>query len=316
VVVTNCTIAGNQAVSGGGLYNYSGLLNIVNSTIVQNTATYGGGVYNYSIFADFVNSTVAGNTASAAGGGIFNLAGSEARSRNTIIATNTAATSGPDFAGALTSRGFNLVGNISGAAISPAQDSDQVGSAAAPIEPLLGSLQYNGGTTPTMALLVDSPAIEQGHSSGSTTDQRGVVRPLDNPAIANVAGGDGADIGAFEYVAAAMDIDGNGGYAALTDGLLIVRYLLELTGTSLTSDAIGVGATRSAGDIEQRLDGIKPALDVDGNGTTDALTDGVMLTRYLSGLRGSSLTGGLIGPGASRTTPAQIEAYIQSLAPQ
>ena len=50
------------------------------------------------------------------------------------------------------------------------------------------------------------------------------------------------------------------------------------------------------------------------NGEADALTDGLMLIRYLFGLRGAALTAGAIGPGATRTG-AQIETYIQSLMP-
>src|SRR5579862_8157061 len=53
-------------------------------------------------------------------------------------------------------------------------------------------------------------------------------------------------------------------------------------------------------------------LDVDGNGTVDALTDGLILLRYLFGLRGPSLTAGAIGVGATRDE-AQIEAYIQTI---
>ena len=45
---------------------------------------------------------------------------------------------------------------------------------------------------------------------------------------------------------------------------------------------------------------------------TDALTDGLVIVRYLFGLRGSALVAGAIGVGATRTTP-QIEAYIQTL---
>ena len=100
--------------------------------------------------------------------------------------------------GSLTSEGFNLVGNNSGATISPAQNSDQIGTPASPIDPRLGPLRHNGGPTFTHALLQGSSAIDQGQSSGSTTDQRGLRRPVDFPAIANEAGGDGADIGAFE----------------------------------------------------------------------------------------------------------------------
>ena len=43
-----------------------------------------------------------------------------------------------------------------------------------------------------------APALDQGESSGSTTDQSGAPRPIDNPSVANATGGDGADIGAFE----------------------------------------------------------------------------------------------------------------------
>jgi len=50
-------------------------------------------------------------------------------------------------------------------------------------DPLLGPLQNNGGPTLTRALLSVSPAIDKGHSSGSTHDQRGFTRPVDLPNI-------------------------------------------------------------------------------------------------------------------------------------
>lgn len=112
-----------------------------------------------------------------------------------------------------------------------------------------------------------------------------------------------------------VDIDGNNSYDALTDGLLIVRNLAGLTGTSLTGGAIGQGATRSTpAEIVQYLDTIRPHLDLDGDGTADALTDGLLMIRYMFGLREPALTAGAIGAEATRT-PAQIEAYIQSLMP-
>jgi len=42
-----------------------------------------------------------------------------------------------------------------------------------------------------------------------------------------------------------LDADGNGAVDALTDGVLVVRDLFGLTGTALTDDAIGPGATRT-----------------------------------------------------------------------
>ncbi len=75
---------------------------------------------------------------------------------------------------------------------------DQVGTTAAPINPGLGPLQNNGGGTNTMALLANSPAIDQGKSFGLAADQRGHERPFDAANISNASGGDGSDIGAFE----------------------------------------------------------------------------------------------------------------------
>ena len=59
---------------------------------------------------------------------------------------------------------------------------------------------------------------------------------------------------------------------------------------------------------------LQSTLDIDGNGTADALTDGLLVIRYLFGLRGASLIAGVLGPLATRTM-AEIEAYIQSLLP-
>ncbi len=149
------------------------------------------------------NCTLTGNSA-LEGGGICTLNnGGVSNSRNTIIASNTAA-NGPDVKGPLTSQGFNLIGNNADATISPAQGSDQIGTTASPIDPLLSPLQDNGGPTLTHALLLGSPAIDKGESSGSTDDQRGFGRRKDIPALPNAPGGDGADIGALESAFASL----------------------------------------------------------------------------------------------------------------
>jgi hypothetical protein len=71
--------------------------------------------------------------------------------------------------------------------------------------PVLGPLADNGGVTMTRAPLAGSPAIDQAIGLSGTTaapvtlvDQRGYPRPIDDPSVANAAGGNASDIGAVE----------------------------------------------------------------------------------------------------------------------
>ena len=212
---TNCTLSGNSSNGnfGGGIYN-AGIVNVTNCTLSGNftmaVSTSGGGIYN-SGTANVTNSTISGNTAANAGGGIFSV-GSATNIKSSIIALNTSGNTGPDLSGSFTPQGFNLIGKNDGAAASfppgnPNGNNDIVGTSVAPINPNLdpGGLQNNGGKTKTIALLPDSLAIDKGTSIGSTgtltTDQRGpgYARTVDGLTIANAAGGDGTDVGAFEF---------------------------------------------------------------------------------------------------------------------
>jgi hypothetical protein len=56
-------------------------------------------------------------------------------------------------------------------------------------------------------------------------------------------------------------------------------------------------------------------LDIDANGSFDALSDGLIILRYAFGLRGDNLITGAISENAMRTNAADIEAYIESLIP-
>jgi hypothetical protein len=50
--------------------------------------------------------------------------------------------------------------------------------------------------------------------------------------------------------------------------------------------------------------------DIDGDGTLGALTDGLLLLRYLFGFRGATLVTGAVGGGCTRCTAAAIESYL------
>lgn len=111
-----------------------------------------------------------------------------------------------------------------------------------------------------------------------------------------------------------LDIDGNGETDALTDGILAVRYLFGLGGDPLIGEVVGDGATRTSADaITNYLDIISdPVLDIDGNGMADALTDGILLVRYLFGLTGEPLVSGVVASDATRDTADEIEAHLRS----
>jgi len=221
VKVTNSTLSGNKVggffdvgLFGGGIYNDNGTVEVTNSTLSGNETTNAGsrgaGIYNKAGTVTLTNSTISGNKvnpsnkapvfpllSSAAGGGIWN--GGTVNVKNTIIAQNTAATD-PDVSGSFASGGYNLIGNGTGSTGFTAVG-DRVGTAAAPIDPLLNPLTNNGGPTQTRALQPGSPAINGGDPAFVLTsgpfigppfyDQRG-ISPFNR-----VSGGI-IDIGAFE----------------------------------------------------------------------------------------------------------------------
>jgi len=221
VKVTNSTLSGNKVggffdrgLFGGGIYNDNGTVEVTNSTLSGNETTNAGsrgaGIYNKAGTVTLTNSTISGNKvnpsnkaplfpllSSAAGGGIWN--GGTVNVKNTIVAQNTAATD-PDVSGSFASGGYNLIGNGTGSTGFTAVG-DRVGTAAAPIDPLLNPLTNNGGPTQTLALQPGSPAINGGDPAFVLTsgpfigppfyDQRG-ISPFNR-----VSGGI-IDIGAFE----------------------------------------------------------------------------------------------------------------------
>src|SRR5262249_56746702 len=85
------------------------------------------------------------------------------------VAGNTAATDGPDVSGPfLPASAYNLIGDGTGSSgLVNGENGNQVGTAASPIDPLLGLLQDNGGPTKTIALLPGSPAIDARDNSDS-----------------------------------------------------------------------------------------------------------------------------------------------------
>ena len=112
------------------------------------------------------------------------------------------------------------------------------------------------------------------------------------------------------------DIDDDGEAAALTDGLIMIRHMFGFGGDALSAGAMGAEAGRATPDaLSSHLTDANTELDVDGDGESKALTDGLLLIRYLFGFTGDSLISGAIGDGAERDTAEEVEAYIEARLP-
>jgi hypothetical protein len=178
--------SGTAPAAGGGLYNAGAVVDVLDSTVAGNQAPSGSGAGLYNAALGTLTVTWATVSQNAGQGLVVAPTATATSLRNTILAGNGTA---GDLNGLIASAGHNLIGDGRGG--SGYADSDLVGTAEAPIDPLLGPLQDNGGPTPTMALLPGSPALNAGDPSGAPAwDQRG-------PGYPRVVDGR-IDIGAFE----------------------------------------------------------------------------------------------------------------------
>jgi hypothetical protein len=168
----NSVVSGNRSTAtgfedgGGGISNAIGRIYVVNSTVSGNTAEgtpgVGGGIHvtvgvNLTGSAYVVNSTIADNVSSGAGGGVNVDPNGQAIFSNSIISDNdSSGTPEEDVAGKILSNGTNLVRVTTGSSGWVAEDLLNV-------DPVLGSLGNNGGSTLTHPLLPGSPAINTGN---------------------------------------------------------------------------------------------------------------------------------------------------------
>ncbi|KPK80712.1 MAG: hypothetical protein AMJ81_11530, partial [Phycisphaerae bacterium SM23_33] len=218
LIINSSTISGNSSYDGscGGIYNTDeGFFSIRNSTISGNAASgagsrVGGGIYNFGGAGLLINCTVTDNrlitSDTALGAGVFNedawpIPIGSVVLHNTIVAGNSVGSemTPEDVWGEFEpDSSYNLIGVIDGS-VGLDGVGTQYGTAAEPLDPMLGPLADNGGPTLTHAVLPGSPVIDTGsdgraNDAGLTTDQRGLPRFKD----ANDDQVPTVDIGAFE----------------------------------------------------------------------------------------------------------------------
>ncbi len=171
----NCTIAGNSAQAGSrGLEDFGSA-----------GSAFGGGLFTDRATTSLTNCTLAENE-TVAGRGWNGVAygGNAAVQTGTIQVLNTILSAGvsSNAYGTITDLGHNISSDTSCSFSAPGSVNNS--------NPMLLPLANNGGFTPTMALLPDSPAIDSATAvTGVDVDQRGVTRPY----------GTAPDIGAYEW---------------------------------------------------------------------------------------------------------------------
>ena len=117
--LTNCTVSGNSASNGGGLYDGGGTTTLTNCTVSGNSASNGGGgstawhdhadqlhrqrqlrhgsgggLYDTGGTTTLTNCTVSGNSAVGSGGGLFNSGGTTTLTNCTVSGNSAAALRG------------------------------------------------------------------------------------------------------------------------------------------------------------------------------------------------------------------------------
>jgi len=126
---------------------------------------------------------------------------------------------------------------------------------------------------------------------------------------------DSAPLDPNEWQLNSWDLDGNGSADALTDGLLMLRYMFDLRNNSLFDSVIAINTSLTDDEIRTRIEEMYSNADIDNSGKVDALSDGILLLRYLFGIRGTSLIADVVAITAERSTATAIESYIQAAIP-
>ncbi|MEM7118790.1 MAG: GEVED domain-containing protein [Chloroflexota bacterium] len=193
VTINNSTLHDNEATAGGAILA-DGLFTLNNSTVYNNDARWGGAIYVWDESATTINnSTLSGNTSTEEGGAIF--AGGMVSLTNATVAENVSDLKGDALYIQRTTATIvnSIISNSNGkrdcedfvgtwtTSNSLSRDNSCRATQSSSIN--LGTLQDNGSSTMTHALLDGSSAIDAGNngvclaSPINNVDQRGIARP-------------------------------------------------------------------------------------------------------------------------------------------
>ncbi|MEJ7591855.1 MAG: CSLREA domain-containing protein, partial [Planctomycetaceae bacterium] len=273
ISVSQSTLSGNLVTGsfdrgGGGAILNGGNLFVSQSTITGNQApnSGGGGISTYSGIT-IHNSIIAGNSDIGFGPDLYKNSGNKpnlflSQLTNTLLGTNKGS-------------GGNLAPTVG---TTPDANGNFIGGAGAnAIDPRLGALRNNGGSTLTHALLPGSLAIDHGNNALAvdvvndmplTLDQRGTSFPR----IVNTTVDMGAYEGTFLIVSTNIDeLDGD-----FSGGDLSLREAISIANASIaTIETIGFAPSTNALPFNLTLGQlvISQSVTIIGNGAKSTIID-------------------------------------------
>lgn len=221
LAVERCTFFGNSALEGGALYSDTGVTKLTQCTFWGNRANIGGAVRSENASMIIRQCTISGNTGTLLGGGISCFAVTGPLTLDRCIVAGNTSVQGAD---------INHMGSPiqrEGTSFVPELDNLSGVSGTGTIlntDPLLDTaLANNGGPTMTVALKLNSPAINTGTGSTVASDQRG--KPI----------ADGLpDVGAFEAQTGGVFVMSQAGYSTSegNDAVVTIKRTGGFLGTA------------------------------------------------------------------------------------
>ncbi len=234
LTLTNSSVSGNTAGSGGGIFNITGgTLAVTNSTVSGNTGSDGGGISNSGSLT-LTGSTVSGNTAVFDGGGILSSGAATLTVTNSTVSGNTAAGNGGGILnfGTLTLTNSTVSGNTPGG----------VGG---------GILNYG---TLTVANSTVSGNTTAGGGGGGIYNNLGGTLTLANSTVSgNTTGGNGGGIYAKSGTVTLTNSTVSGNTASVRGGGIfnITGGTLAVTNSTVSGNTAGGdgGGIRNSGTL-------------------------------------------------------------------
>jgi hypothetical protein len=112
-----------------------------------------------------------------------------------------------------------------------------------------------------------------------------------------------------------LDIDNNGQVKALEDGLIIMRYLFGFPQGDLFANLPGNGLRGQSEMLYYLGQAEAQILDVDGNGEVKALTDGLLIIRYLFFGESFAVDDVVVASDCQRCDATTISDYLSKVLP-